>query len=161
MLADVLRQDANNDPNVALSQQGQHEVHQDPRTGVITRRWVPVVDDTQQNKLFSIDCLVSGIIDGGIRVAGTTERFDKTYENADFAHMVFPSRFHLSKRDRITNVRMKNTGVIFWVEEELDFVNGAYPATVFNVLGITPMVVPFVGHSENRALLARADLDAA
>lgn len=155
MFADVLRNGDENDVAVPLSEQGTHKIIQDPWTGEINRAWVPVVTDNDE--VFSIKCSVQGILDGGIRVAGTTERFDKIYDNVDFAHMIFPSSYILTKRDRITNVRNRK-GTIIWVEEELNAEGGLYPATVFDVLGVTPITDMFGNHVQNRALLARADL---
>jgi hypothetical protein len=49
--------------------------------------------------------MARGIIDGGIRVAGTTERWGETYVDIDYCRIEFPSRIILSKRDRVTNIR--------------------------------------------------------
>jgi hypothetical protein len=59
----------------------------------------------------------------------------------------------LSKRDRITNVSNAK-GEIIWKEEEIQ---GA-PATVFIVMGVTPVVDPFGNHIENTALIQRAQV---
>lgn len=159
LLADILKQGEHYEYDVPLSEQGEHRVVQNERTGAIERIWVPLVNDGETPpKTYSVKCSVNGILDGGIRVAGTTERFDKTYNNVDFAHMWYPKGIIITKRDRITNVRTARTGEVIWVEEEMDEVDGAYPATVFNVLGITPVTDPFGQWTENRALLARADL---
>ena len=160
MQADVLRNDANGDSQVPLSEQGTHEVRQNPRTGEVERVWVPVVDDTAgASKPHSVTCEVRGILEGGIRVAGTTERMSERYENIDLVFMTYPAGIILTKRDRITNVRTKKTQHIIWVEEELNADDGIYPATVFDVLGVTPITNPFGTHIENRAMLARVDID--
>ena len=166
MWADVLRQGEHTADDIPLSEQGTHVVVQNPRTGQLERKWVPVVDDSDPLApvTFSIPCSVQAIIDGGIRVAGTTERFEKTYNNVDIVKMTFPAyykgkRLILTKRDRITNVRLPGSNEIIWVEEELDATDGIYPATIFDVLGVSPLVAPLVGHTENFAMLARADLN--
>lgn len=157
--ADVLRMGADGSSDIPVSEQGTHVVRQNPRTGAIIREWVPVVDDSKGDELFKVPCDVTSVVDGGIRVAGTTERFNgKIYDNADFAHMTLPAKYKLSKRDRITNVRTKKTGNIIWVEEELDEINGVYPATIFDILGINPIKDPYGNHIENRVLMARVDL---
>lgn len=159
MLADVLRIGATGDVAVPLSDQGEHKVVQNKRTGAIQRVWVPVVNSDQGDSTFSVKCDVSSVVTSGIQAAGTTERFNgKIYDNSDFAHMILSSKYHLSKRDRITNVRTAKTGKIVWAEEELDTVNGLYPATIFDILGISPLKDPFGNHIENRILLARVDL---
>jgi hypothetical protein len=158
-LADVLKQAGEFDYVITTDEEGEHQVKQNPRTGALEREWVPLVNDNDEPpKIVSVQCDVNGILDGGIRVAGTTERFDKEYNNVDFAHMWFPKRFIVTKRDRITNVRTARTGEVIWREEELDKVDGEYPATIFNVLGVTPVKDAFGQWIENRALLARADL---
>lgn len=160
LLADVLVLDASGDTSKPISEQGSHEVVQDPRTGAIRRVWVPFVDPSSANAAFSVKCDVKAIVDGGIRVAGTTERFEKTYDNIDFVHMTFPKQYVISKHDRITNVRNAKSGDIIWVEEELDMVEGLYRSTIFDVLGVSPITDPFGNHIENRALMARVDLNA-
>lgn len=172
MMVDVLRQADQDAEYVDISEQGKHVVWQNPRTGQLERKWVPLVEgapdpsdpDADEPQVFSIPCTFQGIIDGGIRVAGTTERFDKSYDNVDFAKMVIPEyykgkRVVLSKRDRITNVRNRKTGRVIWVEEELDAENGVFPATVFDVLGVTPVPLPMTDAVEYHVLLARADLN--
>lgn len=159
LLADILRQGDEYDYTRPVSEQGYHKNIQNPSTGAIERVWVPVIDDDDSPpKILSVKCDVNGILDGGIRVAGTTERFDKEYKNVDFAHMWYPKRYTITKRDRITNVRTARTGEVIWQEEEEDMIEGKYPATIFNVLGVTPVKDAFGQWMENRALLARADL---
>lgn len=151
MTATVLNQGAT-EPDVVG---GRWEEKQDPDSGEIIRVWVvdsdPDTPDVQERK---VACIVRGILDGGIRVAGTTERYTAAgvYDNIDFAKMSFPAGESISKRDRITNIKNRD-GVIVWKEEEF---NGA--PTVFEVLGVTPVVDPFGTHIENTALLQRAEI---
>ena len=172
MMVDVLRQAEHDAENIDISEQGKHVIVQNTRTGQLERKWVPLVEgdpapsdpDSYVPPKISIPCTFQGVIDGGIRVAGTTERFDKSYDNVDFAKMVIPEyykgkRIVLSKRDRITNVRNKKTGRVIWVEEELDANNGVYPPTVFDVLGVTPVPIPMTDAVEYHVLLARVDLN--
>lgn len=127
---------------------------QDDETGEFVRDWqpqtVPGPASTTQKK--SIRCIVRGIIDGGIRVAGTTEKWTGTgqMESIDYAKMQFPANENVSSRDRITEIRGPN-GKVIWAEEEF---TGA--PSVFEVLGVTPVVDPFGMHIENMALLKRA-----
>jgi len=160
MLADVLRQGAGSDVPVNLSDQGTWVSSQDPITLEIVRKWVPVTDDSNPGKplVWSIPCQVNGIIDGGIRVAGTTERFEKEYQNIDYVRMLFGPGEVLTKRDRITNIRNRRTGQIIWKDEEVGFDGtGDYRATVFNVNGVTPIANYKGRHIENFANLERAD----
>jgi hypothetical protein len=155
MYATVLSQgptspETSDDPN------GHWVERQDNDTGEIVRVWV-VEDsdpDTPGTQERIIPCIVRGVIDGGIRVAGTTERYTPAgiYESIDFAKMQFPSGIVLTKRDRITNVKNR-AGEIVWKEEEFN-----NSATIFDVLGVTPILDPFGTHVENQALLQRAEV---
>ena len=156
LLADVRRQGYPDEENIDVGEGGFHRVTQDPITKEILREWVPVVEE---DKAFSVKCDVRGIIDGGIRVAGTTERFDnRIYNNVDFAHMFTGANVVISKRDRVTNVRNAKSGNIIWVEEELNMVDGNFPPTVFGVLGVTPITDAWGNHIENKILLQREDI---
>lgn len=169
MTADILRQDSSPvdlDPD---STSGHYENQQHPITGEIIRVWVPDIQDNpdtpedEHKPVNRVECIFRGVIDGGIRVAGTTERFGNLYENVDYGKMTVASNVIITKRDRVTNVR-DSTGKIMWVEEELGLsdVDGVptYKATVFNVLGVTPVPSPFGRHVENFVLLERAGVDA-
>lgn len=139
---------------------------QDPLTGEIVKTWEPFdvqpdVPETDYNEFRTgeINCMARGIVDGGIRVAGTTERFGDSYENIDFVKMWVPAKRILTKRDRITNIRNPK-GQIVWVDEEFDDPADLVPprATVFNVNGVTPLFDAFNNHIENFVLLERAEV---
>ncbi len=138
---------------------------QDPLTGEIVRVWIPFPDDedtpdvNETVTIGTIPCIARGIVDGGIRVAGTTERFGDTYENIDFVKLWVPASVRISKRDRITNIADKN-GVIQWRDEESaspDTDITSVRATIFNVNGVTPLFDAWNVHSESFVLLERAD----
>ena len=129
---------------------------QDPITGEIIRVWEvedvdPVEPGTQEKR---VKCIVRGIQDGGIRVAGTTERITPAglWESVDYVKMQFPASVKITKRDRITNVT-NSTGIVIWREEEFD-----NKPTVFEVLGVQPIVDPFGQLIEQSALLQRAEV---
>jgi hypothetical protein len=91
-------------------------------------------------------------------VAGTTERWGETYVDIDYVRIEFPANVIVSKRDRITNIRNRK-GQILWVEEELaPDGEGRFKATVFDVLGVTPVIDPFGKHSSNVAMLERSEV---
>lgn len=159
MKADVLRQGAevSDDPATDEIEEGRWVSAQDPDSGEIIRVWQknPEKDptpDPDAKALESFKCIARGIVDGGIRVAGTTERFGEMYSNIDYIKITFPAHVKISKRDRITNVR-DAAGNIIWREEE---VKGS-PPTVFNVNGVTPILDPFGRHIESFALCERAE----
>lgn len=157
MKADILRQNRTT-PNPVPEGSGSWTYNQDPDTGEVIRKWQSYKDnpDTPQNEsevLESFRCVARGIIDGGIRVAGTTERFSDMYENVDYVKISFPASVKISKRDRVTNIRDPR-GNIIWKEEE----HPGSPPTVFNVMGVTPVIDPFGRHIESQALLERAEI---
>jgi hypothetical protein len=153
MICDVLKPEGATPVNA----DGDWQMRQDPETGDIIRVWVPASDDVGtvvNESSLAVPCLIRGVIDGGIRVAGTTQRFAELYENIDWVRMNFPPHYNITKHDRITNIRDKRTGKIMWREEELD---GAPPST-FSVKGVTPTQGPFGRHVENIALLERTEV---
>lgn len=180
MRATLLHQDENYDPypNVDFDDYGEWKESQDPLTGEIVRVWVPYPnppDDPDSPapdpEFREIPCIARGIVDGGIRVAGTTERFGDTYENIDFVKMWVPPHVRVSKRDRLTNIKDVN-GRIRWRDEEFEPVNPDNPidlddpltynsflkATVFNVNGVTPLFNAFNRMTEQFVLLERAEV---
>jgi hypothetical protein len=163
MKADILRQSSGSSTPTA---DGRWEDRQDPITGEIIRVWVPLgVDDpdtpADESLVGTFPCMARGVIDGGIRVAGTTERWGETYVDIDYCRIEFPARIIITKRDRITNIRNRK-GQIIWLEEEIP--EGptdeppTFQATVFEVLGVTPVLDPFGNHTSNVAMLERAEV---
>ncbi|QAY08716.1 hypothetical protein SEA_GENIE2_55 [Streptomyces phage Genie2] len=151
MRATVLRQAGTNPQE---NPGGHWETRQDPDSGAIERVWVPDEDGTTPgDQTLVINCMVRGVTNGGIRAAGTTQRFSEIYENVDWAVIQFPASVVLSKYDRVTNITNAR-GDLIWREEEID----QAPATVFQVMGSTPVIDPFGNHIENTALLQRAQV---
>lgn len=146
---------------------GEYVESQDPLTGEIVRVWKPFVKfpnnpdtpDIDETRYQEIDCLVRGIVDGGIRVAGTTERFGDTYQNIDYAKMWVPPHVKITKRDRMTNLK-DVSGAVRWLDEEFADPEVLVPpvATTFNVNGVTPLYDAFNNHVESFILLERAEV---
>ena len=144
-----------------IDEYGEWVKQQDPLTGEIVRVWVPFDDpDTPgpDPELSTIKCHARGIVDGGIRVAGTTEWFGADYRNVDFVKMWVPPNVRITKRDRITNITDKY-GHVQWLDEEFSDPSGLLPprATVFNVNGVTPLFNAFSRVVEQFILLERAE----
>lgn len=141
---------------VEVEEAGYFVERQNPVTFQLERVWVTKDSDpdTPDVQPLVFKCIARGIVDGGIRVAGTTERFlpSGIIESADYVRMQFPANIIISKRDRVYNIT-NNAGKAIWVEEEY---NGA--PTVFEVLGVQPILDPFGNHVENHALLQRAEV---
>lgn len=169
MTATLLHQNDHYDPfpNPPMDEHGEWVSSQDPLTGEIVRIWKPydvVPDDprTPEDESFSVGeirCMARGIVDGGIRVAGTTERFSDTYENIDFVKLWVPADTIISKRDRVTNIA-DATGHIRWLDEEYTDPRTAEAphATVFNVAGVAPLFNAFNVMIEQFVLLDRASV---
>lgn len=158
---------------VDLNKYGEWVRSQDPLTKEIIRVWKaydepiirpddPTTPDRDESVLVgTIPVVARGIVDGGIRVAGTTERFGDTYENIDYVKMWVPSNVRISKRDRITNIKDAG-GHLRWLDEE--FSDPADPndiprATVFNVNGVTPLFNAFNIMTEQFVLLEKAEIN--
>lgn len=148
------------EPEDVEQEEGRWVSYQDPVTFEILNKWVsgtpddpstPDVDESS-DVLVTFPCMARGIIDGGIRVAGTTERFGEDYENIDFVRLKVPAWVTITKRDRITNIRETAGGKVLWKNEESDG-----RATVFNVNGVTPVLDGFNRHIENFILLERTN----
>jgi hypothetical protein len=160
MRADILRQGAVvNNKVEPTDEQGEWVMQQDPDSGEIIRVWQPVdgggstSTTTDDVELDTIDCIARGIVDGGIRVAGTTERFGDMYENVDFVSMTVGPNVQITKRDKVTNIRNAR-GIVLWRNEEM---GDPAPPTVFSVLGVTPIPDPWGDLVEQRVMLERAE----
>ncbi len=85
----------------------------------------------------TVNAYVFPYLDGGIRGAGTNERFTEYYWNDEFLRI--KTSKELSKRWRITNIRNKKTGKVIYQEQ----ITGV--PTVYNVNGSAPVVNPLTG----------------
>lgn len=136
-----------------------YEWKQDPDSGAMVQVEVeddistPDVDESIDG-LVDFEAQIRGVIDGGIRVAGSTETFDKIYTAVEWVKMAFPPNFTITRRDQVTNIKESKSGKIIFVEEE-----GRGGPTVFNVMGVTPIMDPFGQHVENFTLLQRAEIN--
>lgn len=155
MLADVLRR------TDAPTEETGHWEYQQDEAGDIIRVWVLDSDsDTPGTQFNTVDCTVRGVLNSGYQAAGTTEKWDDVFTNVDWAKMKFPPGVHITARDQITNIRWAKDGVVIWREEEAEeLVDGIWvpKPTLFDVKGVTPVILPMIGHTENMALLQRAE----
>lgn len=118
----------------------------DPETNEKKRSWI---------KLKTIPCYVYPYLDGGIKGAGTTEKFNDIYANSDYARIRTSTQ--LNKRYRLANVRSKRGGVVVFADLEVDPTGKT--GTVFNVDGSSPMINDLTGRpNEFISTLSRADV---
>jgi hypothetical protein len=181
MSATLLHQDENYNPypDIDPDEYGTWTDSQDPLTGQIVKIWTPYTDpaddpatpDVVETVIHTIPCVARGIVDGGIRVAGTTEWFGADYRNIDFVKMWVPPTVRISKRDRVVNITDQN-GRIMWHNEEYEPINPniridisdpetynlGLKATLFNVNGVTPLFNAFNRPVEQFVLLENAEI---
>lgn len=158
MKADILRQVSQDGAESFISEQGEWVTAQHPESGEILRKWqatekVGVSPNFVDTELETFKCIARGFVDGGIRVAGTTERWGEMFESVDFVIMSFSSNVSISKRDRITNIRDAQGNVI-WKEDEIP----GSPPTIFDVSGVTPIPNPMGRLVEYQARLERSQI---
>jgi hypothetical protein len=160
MKADILRQGYVAGPDFDVTDTvGEWVNQQHPDSGEIIRKWQPntldnpaTPDINEAAILESFRCIARGIVSPGIRGAGTTEHFGTLYQDIDYVKMTFPASVNISKRDRITNIRDLRGNLIWKEEEQPD-----EPPTIFNVMGVIPIIDPFGKNIESYALLERAE----
>lgn len=127
---------------------------QDPDSGAFISSSAPgSVGTTYATEVVrDVPLFAEAVLDGGIRVAGTTERFSDIYEAADWVKAVFPKTANITRRDRVVNIRSKD-GTVLWTENEVP----GNPPTEFNVQGVAPVI--FMGKLvEYDVLLERAQV---
>ena len=107
------------------------EDEQNEETGESESHWV--FDHT-------VKCYVFPYLDGGIRGAGTNERYTEYYWNDEFLRI--KTSLELDKSWRITNIRRRKNGKVIY-QEELD---GA--PTVYNINGSAPVINPLTGNAD-------------
>jgi hypothetical protein len=148
MSAEVLKRNNNYTGEINVEDYGDWVDAQDPLTGQIIKVWepypnLPSTPDVDESVLYTrVPCVARGIVDGGIRVAGTTQRMGQTYENIDFVHMWIPGGITVTKNDRITNIRDPK-GRVRWLDEEYADELGHLRSSVFNVNGVVPLFDAF------------------
>lgn len=153
MLLDIIKISSSPEANVGT---GKWTYVQDPDSGAIQRQWVdddPNTVPVEGTVVKDVPCLARGILGSGIKGVGSTESFDTVYMNVDWVRVSVPASTSITKRDRVTRIRDADGNVI-WKESEVD----GTPATVFNVMGITPVPGPFGVAMEYSVLLKRAEV---
>lgn len=108
--------------------------------------------DYENPVVVNMSCMVRAIAGGGIRVAGSTERFGPNYEDVEYADMACEQR--LSKRHRVANIR-DAAGNLLWPDDE-----DSETGMIFNVQGASPVLEPFSEEVvEYKSLLKAVEAD--
>lgn len=167
MSAVLLHQDSNTSNPIDMGKYGEWVRSQDPLTKEIIRVWKPYEntgnpDDpaTEEDESIFVDkinCMARGVVDGGVRVGGSTEKFGDIYESIDLVKMWVPAHIKINKRDRVTNIK-DSSGTLLWAEEEYHSDEENIRATVFNVNGVIPLLNPFNAVVEQFVMLERAEV---
>jgi len=131
---------------------------QDEDTGEIKQVWVAdqnASEAGEQARL--IRCMVRPVVTNGVTGGGTMETFTKDglHEIMEFIHMKFPASEVITDSDRIVEIR-NDKGVLLWAEEKSNNDPSTFKPTIFDVVGVAPIIDPFGMHVENLAYLKRA-----
>lgn len=109
--------------------------------GQMSRAW------DYDNPVATVRCSARGILGGGIRVVGSTERWNTTYEDVEWVKLRTATQY--SDRNRVSNIRDAD-GTLVW--KKIDK-SGNETASVFDVMGSTPVIDPFGAVKEYELLL--------
>jgi hypothetical protein len=103
-------------------------VSQDENTGALVKKW---------GYKSTEPCLARGYISETGRTGGSSEKTGERYENTE--RIIIETKYKTSKTQRITNIRNDRDEVI-WFE----LISNNYDTpTIFDVMGVTPVLDPF------------------
>lgn len=116
-------------------------VKQDARTGEVQRMW---------EFIGSIEVMARGL--GNLRGKdfGTTDKWKDIYTKSDYLRIKTMDK--IDDTMRVTNVRDVN-GKVAWIEE-----GDSEEPTIFDVIGVTPVIEPFGQHLEYDVFLNRSEV---
>lgn len=156
MVCDIISPHSAPAPENQSGGEGHWQWEQDAESGSIIQVWVkddPSTESIEGTVIKDVRLFAEGVLDGGLRVAGSTERFAQIYENVDWVMAVFPKDTRITKRDQVHNIRNARSGEVLWVEDEIT----GTPPTLFEVMGVTPVL--FLGKViEKSVMLKRAEV---
>lgn len=106
----------------------EYTITQDDVTKALSRKWM---------YKYTANCLARGYISESAKTSNSSEKVGERYKDTDF--ITIETQERLTKSQRITNVRNQKDEVI-WFE----LVQNNYDTpTIFDVVGITPVLDPF------------------
>jgi hypothetical protein len=138
---------------------GHWEYRQNEDSGAIEKYWVddlttPDIDEAYTpGVIHDAPLTAHGIVTTGLRGAGNSEVFNAVLEEVNYVKATFPKGVNITVRDRVRNIRNK-TGEVIWKEDQMP----GGPPTIFNVMGVTPVMDPWAKVLEYAVLLQRSEV---
>ena len=118
------------------------QVTQDPNSGEITRKWMYTE---------TIPCLAKSIISSGVRTPSNDRTISDRYMIEEIVKIMTLQK--LPRNAKITKIRDLNDNVL-WEEAEMP----GNPATIFDIVGSTPIIDGFGQILEYENTLQRSDI---
>ena len=115
---------------------------QDPNSGEIRRKWMYTE---------TIPCLAKSIISSGVRSPSNDKTVDSRYMVEEILKVM--TLVKLPRNAKISNIRDLN-GQLLWEEAEIS----GNPATIFDIVGSTPIIDGFGQILEYETTIQRSDI---
>jgi len=118
------------------------QTSQDANSGEIKRRWIYTE---------TLPCLAKSIISSGVRSPSNDKTVDSRYMVEEILKVM--TLVKLPRNAKITNVRDLNNQIL-WEEAEIS----GNPATIFDIVGSTPIIDGFGQILEYETTIQRSDI---
>ena len=118
------------------------QIDQDPNSGEIKRKWIYTE---------TLPCLAKSIISSGVRSPSNDKTVDSRYMVEEILKVM--TLVKLPRNAKISNVRDLN-GIVLWEEAEIS----GNPATIFDIVGSTPIIDGFGQILEYETTIQRSDI---
>jgi hypothetical protein len=118
------------------------QTSQDANSGEIKRKWIYTE---------TIPCLAKSIISSGVRSPSNDKTVDSRYMVEEILKVM--TLVKLPRNAKITNVRDLNSQIL-WEEAEIS----GNPATIFDIVGSTPIIDAFGQILEYETTIQRSDI---
>ena len=118
------------------------QIDQDPNSGEINRKWIYTE---------TLPCLAKSIISSGVRSPSNDKTVDSRYMVEEILKVM--TLVKLPRNAKISNVRDLN-GLVLWEEAEIS----GNPATIFDIVGSTPIIDGFGQILEYETTIQRSDI---
>jgi hypothetical protein len=118
------------------------QIDQDPNSGEIKRKWIYTE---------TLPCLAKSIISSGVRSPSNDKTVDSRYIVEEILKVM--TLVKLPRNSKISNIRDLN-GLVLWEEAEIS----GNPATIFDIVGSTPIIDGFGQILEYETTIQRSDI---